>query len=341
MRALVKARPEVGLELIDRPQPTPGPGDVLIRVTRAAICGTDLHIYKWDDWASSNMAPPVTIGHEFVGVVEAVGSQVDFIEVGTRVAGEGHITCGRCRNCRAGDGHNCRNVIGVGIQRDGGFADYVVIPAVNAYPIPDSLDDDIAALLDPLGNAVHTALSFDLVGEDVLITGAGPIGQMAAAVCRHAGARHVVITDIEPARLRTAEAMGASCGVLAREGGLAEAMSSLSMTEGFDIALEMSGSNHAVADILEYTNHGGKVGLLGLFAETADIDMNAAILKGLTIKGIYGREMFDTWYKAVAMLNSGLSIEPIISHRVDIEEYEDAFELLLAGNASKVVLEVS
>ena len=341
MRALIKARPEFGLELVERPTPTPGPSDVLIRVVRAAICGTDLHIYKWDDWASTNMVPPVIVGHEFVGVVEAVGSQVDFIECGTRVAGEGHITCGRCRNCRAGDGHNCRSTIGVGIHRDGGFADYVVIPAVNAYPIPDSLDDDTAAILDPLGNAVHTALSFDLVGEDVLITGAGPIGQMAAAVCRHAGARHVVITDIEPGRLRTAEAMGASCGVVAGEGRLRAAMSELSMTEGFDIALEMSGSPHALADILEHATHGGKVGLLGLFAQAVEVDLNAAILKGLTIKGIYGREMFDTWYKTVAMLDSGLSVEPIISNRIDLENYEDAFEMLLAGNASKVVLKVS
>ncbi len=232
-------------------------------------------------------------------------------------------------------------MLGIGIQLDGGFADYVVIPATNAYPIPDSLDDDTAALLDPLGNAVHTALSFDLVGEDVLITGAGPIGQMAAAVCRHAGARHVVITDTEPGRLSTATSMGASCGVVAGEDQLRPAMSRLGMTEGFDVALEMSGSPHALADILEHANHGGKVGLLGLFAQTAEVDMNLAILKGLTIKGIYGRKMFDTWYKTVAMLESGLSVEPIISHRVDLDDYEDAFELLLAGNASKIVLEIS
>ncbi len=341
MKALVKARPEPGLVLDDVPRPQPGPADVLIKVTHAAICGTDLHIYNWDDWARENMNPPVVVGHEFVGVVEEIGAQVDDIEPGTRVAGEGHIVCGHCRNCRAGDGHLCRSTIGVGIQRDGGFAEYVVIPARNAYPIPDSVPDRIAAILDPLGNAVHTALSFDLVGEDVLITGAGPIGQMACAVCRHAGARHIVITDVEEGRLATAREMGATRAVVAGSASVRAAMDDLGMTEGFDIALEMSGSPHAVSDILRHANHGAKVALLGLFAHPAEIDLNQAILKGLTIKGIYGREMFDTWYKAVAMLNSGLNIDPIISHHFALDDFEEAFETLLAGDASKVILDIA
>jgi len=341
MRALVKTRPERGLVLADVPKPEPGAADVLIRVTHAAICGTDLHIYEWNDWAQETMHPPVVVGHEFVGVVEAVGTQVDGIEPGTRVAGEGHVVCGRCRNCRAGHGHLCRATIGVGIQRDGAFADYVVIPARNAYPIPDSVPDRIAAILDPLGNAVHTALSFDLVGEDVLITGAGPIGQMAAAVCHHAGARHIVITDVEEARLVTARRMGATLGVLAGADSVRAAMADLGMTEGFDVALEMSGSPYALGDILTLANHGAKVALLGLFDHAIDVDVNQAILKGLTIKGIYGRELFETWYKAVAMLDSGLDVEPIISRQVPLEDYEEAFAALFAGDASKVILDLA
>jgi len=341
MRALVKTRPERGLVLADVPKPEPGAADVLIRVTHAAICGTDLHIYEWNDWAQETMHPPVVVGHEFVGVVEAVGTQVDGIEPGTRVAGEGHVVCGRCRNCRAGHGHLCRATIGVGIQRDGAFADYVVIPARNAYPIPDSVPDRIAAILDPLGNAVHTALSFDLVGEDVLITGAGPIGQMAAAVCHHAGARHIVITDVEEARLVTARRMGATLGVLAGADSVRAAMADLGMTEGFDVALEMSGSPYALGDILTLANNGAKVALLGLFDHAIDVDVNQAILKGLTIKGIYGRELFETWYKAVAMLDSGLDVEPIISRQVPLEDYEEAFAALFAGDASKVILDLA
>ena len=341
MRALVKSRPGRGLVLDDVPKPEPGPADVLIKVTHAAICGTDLHIYEWNEWARENLHPPVVVGHEFVGVVEATGSQVTDIEAGTRVAGEGHIVCGHCRNCRAGDGHLCRSTVGVGIQRDGGFAEYVVIPASNAYPVPDSVPDQVAAILDPLGNAVHTALSFDLVGEDVLITGAGPIGQMACAICRHAGARHVVITDIEEIRLETARRMGATLAVPAGAASLSAAMEQLEMTEGFDIALEMSGSPAALSDVVRHANHGAKVALLGLFDRPIEVDVNQAILKGLTIKGIYGREMFDTWYKAVAMLESGLRIDPVISHHVALDDFEQAFEALLAGEASKVILDVA
>ncbi|MFW2380135.1 MAG: L-threonine 3-dehydrogenase [Acidimicrobiales bacterium] len=341
MRALVKTGPTRGLQLLDRPRPEPGPDEVLVKVTQAAICGTDLHIYQWDQWAQDTLRPPVILGHEFVGTVESLGEGVDDIELGSRVAGEGHITCGHCRNCRSGDGHLCRNTIGIGIQTDGGFADFVVIPASNAYPIPDTVPDEIAAILDPLGNAVHTTLSFDLVGEDVLITGAGPIGQMAAAICRHVGARHVVVTDIDAHRLDTALQMGASRAVDAGTGSLRTVMAELGMKEGFDVAFEMSGSPHAVHDILNVANHGAKVGLLGVFTAPAEIDLNKAIFKSLTLKGIYGREMFDTWYKAVAMLDSGLDISPVISHRIALEDYTEAFELMIAGEANKVILDIA
>ncbi len=340
MRALRKVTAGPGLVLDDIAVPQPAADEVLVRVTHAAICGTDLHIYSWDEWARSAVVPPVTIGHEFIGIVEARGSQVHQVEVGARVAGEGHIVCGRCRNCRAGDGHLCRNTIGIGIQRNGGFADYVTIPATNAYEIPPFVPDHIGAILDPLGNAVHTVLSFDIVGEDVLITGAGPIGQMAGAICRHIGARHVVVTDVEPRRLEVARSMGVSRAVPAGIESLRNVMDELEMTEGFDVAFEMSGNPHAVDDILETINHGGKVALLGLFRGPAPVDLNGAIFKGLTIRGIYGREMFGTWYKSVAMLDSGLDISPVISHRIPFDDHESAFELLLAGEASKVILEL-
>ncbi len=341
MRALVKPAAGPGLELRDVPVPEPGPGEVRVRITHAAICGTDLHIRHWDEWAAANVKPGVTVGHEFVGVIDAVSPDVEGIGIGTRVAGEGHVVCGHCRNCRAGDGHLCREVVSVGIQRDGGFADYVVIPATNAYEVPEHVSDEVAAILDPLGNAVHTALSFDLVGEDVLITGAGPIGQMAAAIARHAGARHVVVTDISPARLERALEMGATAAVAAGEATLRTTMADLGMQEGFDVALEMSGAAPALADLLSVANNGAKIGLLGLFPEPPVVDVNEAILKGLTIKGIYGREMFDTWYKAVAMLGSGLDVTPVISHRFDLEDHEAAFAALESGLASKVILQVT
>lgn len=341
MKALVKSKPERGLTLETVPIPTAGKEDVLIKVTSAAICGTDLHIHNWDDWASGAVAVGTVVGHEFVGTIVEVGSSVTDLTVGTRVAGEGHLTCGTCRNCRSGNRHICRNTIGVGIDRDGGFAEYVSIPASNAIPVPDEISDDVAAILDPLGNAVHTALSFDLVGEDVLITGAGPIGLMALAVCRHAGARHVVITDTEPQRLDRARAMGASAAIIPKPGALKDAMADLGMVEGFDIALEMSGSPLALADIGEAVNHGGQVALLGLYGGPAEVDLNQTIFKGLTLKGIYGREMFETWYKALSMLGSGLDIEGVISHRFALEDFEQAFELVDSGQASKVVLKVT
>ena len=340
MKALVKPAPAPGLELRDVAIPEPGRGEVRIAVRQAAICGTDLHIEAWDDWAAANVTPGVTVGHEFVGVVDAVGPDVDGIEIGDRVAGEGHVVCGTCRNCRAGELHNCRNVVSVGIQRDGGFAEYVVIPATNAYVVADHVPDDVAAILDPLGNAVHTALSFDLVGEDVLITGAGPIGQMAAAIARHAGARHVVVTDLAPSRLEAALAMGASAAVVPGAESLRSVMAELDMREGFDVALEMSGAAAALADVLAHVNNGAKIGLLGLFGQAPVVDVNQVILKGLTVKGIYGREMFETWYKAVAMLGSGLDVSPVISHRFSLDDHEAAFAALRRGDASKVLLEI-
>ena len=340
MKALVKGGPGHGFDLVDIARPEPRPDEVLIKVSHAAICGTDLHIYEWDDWASEAVRTPVVVGHEFVGTVVEVGDQVEHIEIGMRVAGEGHVVCGHCRNCRAGKGHLCRNTISVGIQRDGGFAEYVAIPAANAYPVPAEVPDELAAILDPLGNAVHTVLSFDLVGEDVLITGAGPIGQMAAAICRHVGARHVVITDPVPDRLRMAEQLGASRGVEPGEESLRDVMATLEMKEGFDVAFEMSGSPRALSDILTLSNHGAKVGLLGLFTAPAMVDLNNIIFKGLTIKGIYGREMFGTWYKAVSLLNSGLIVQPVITHRFPLEDYEEAMALLQAGEGGKILLEI-
>lgn len=341
MRALVKSEPGPGLVLTEVEAPTPGPNEVLVAVTHAAICGTDLHIEQWDSWAAENVATPVTLGHEFVGRVVGIGSQVETVDVGDRVVGEGHITCGRCRNCRAGAGHLCRNTVSVGIQRDGGFADLVVIPATNAYVVPDGIDDEVAAILDPLGNAVHTALSFDLVGEDVLVTGAGPIGQMAVAIARQAGARHIVITDVSDDRLKLAHQMGADRAVRAGVESVRSAMDELEIVEGFDVALEMSGHPNAIEDIFATINHGGKVALLGLYGGPANVDLNIAILKGLTIKGIYGRKMFETWYKATSMLGSGLNVAPVISHRLPLEKYQQAFDLLRAGTASKVVLEIA
>jgi len=340
MKALVKkeARPGLWLEQVDKP--VPDPSDVLIRVEKAAICGTDLHIYNWDKWAQGAVPVPMVVGHEYVGVVEQVGSAIKTVVPGQRVSGEGHIMCGVCRNCRAGRGHLCKDTQGVGVNRPGAFAEYVCIPAVNAYPLPDDIPDDIAALLDPLGNAVHTALSFDLIGEDVLITGAGPIGVMAAAVARHVGARHIVVTDINDRRLALAERMGATRAVRADHVDMKEVMRDLEMREGFDVGLEMSGSASALADQIRGLMHGGKLALLGLYSDSPTVDMNEAIFKGITIKGIYGREMFETWHKTVAMLDSGLDISAVITHRLSFEDYEEGFQALNAGNACKIILDL-
>ena len=341
MRALVKTRPEPGLTLTDVPIPEPAADEVRIAVHTAAICGTDLHIYEWDEWAQDNLSPPVVIGHEFFGTIDAVGAQVSTVAVGQRVAGEGHIVCGTCRNCRAGRHHLCRTTSGIGVNRDGAFADYIVLPASNVYPLPDDVPDDIAAILDPLGNAVHTALSFDLVGEDVLITGAGPIGQMAVAISRHAGARHIVVTDLAPSRLAQATRMGASRAIDPRSTSLHDVMGELGMTEGFDVGMELSGSPAGLDDLIDAMNHGGKVALLGFFAAAPTIDLNKVILRGLTLKGIYGREMYDTWHKALAMLGTGLDISGVVTHRFALEEFQAGFDALQAGEASKILLTVT
>ncbi len=341
MRALVKKEAASGLWLEDVERPEPGLREVLIRVTHAAICGTDLHIYNWDEWAQATVPVPLTIGHEYIGVVEAVGEEVEAIEPGQRVSGEGHLVCGHCRNCRAGREHLCRNTVGVGVQRPGAFADYVVIPEHNVCPVPDGIPDEIGAILDPLGNAVHTALTFDVVGEDVLITGAGPIGLMAAAVARHVGARHVVVTDVNDERLALAAPMGATRAVNPRRESLVDVGREIGLTEGFDVGMEMSGNADALASMIETINHGGHIALLGIFHESpVPVPLNRAIFKALTLKGIYGREMFETWYKMFSMLQSGLDVKPVITHHIPFEDFEQGFAALKSGKAAKVVLDL-
>ena len=338
MRALAKIHPEPGIWMTDAPKPAVGPNDVLIKIRKTAICGTDMHIFNWDEWAQKTIPVPMHVGHEYVGTVEAMGDEVRGLKIGQRVSGEGHIVCGHCRNCRAGRRHLCRNTVGVGVNRPGAFADYLVIPAVNAFPIPDDIPDEIAAILDPFGNAAHTALSFDLVGEDVLITGAGPIGIMAAAICRHVGARHVVITDVNDYRLDLAKKMGAHRTVnIARE-KLADIMPSLNMVEGFDVGLEMSGVPAAFRDMLDVMNHGGKIAMLGIPPGDTAIDWTKVIFKGLTLKGIYGREMFETWYKMIALIQGGLDLTPMITHRFDVKDYLEGFKTMGSGKSGKVVL---
>lgn len=338
MKALVKLKPERGLWMTDVPTPEVGHNDVLIKIKKTAICGTDIHIYDWDKWAQDNVPIPLTIGHEFVGEIAEVGKDVTSFKPGDRVSGEGHIACGFCRNCRAGRRHVCRKNVSVGVTRTGCFAEYVVIPAVNAYPVPKSIPDRFAAILDPLGNAVHTALSYDLVGEDVLITGAGPVGLMAAAIARHVGARHVVITDVNPYRLALAKKMGASLAIDSSQHTLKEAMDILGMREGFDVGLEMSGNPKALGDMLAHMNHAGRIALLGFLPRETQIDWSHIIMKGLQVKGIYGREMFETWYKMICMLQSGLDISPVITHEFNVNEFEKAFETMHSGESGKIVL---
>jgi threonine 3-dehydrogenase len=323
-------------------EPSVGPNDVLIEVRKTSICGTDVHIDTWDAWAQRTIPVPMVTGHEYMGVVLEVGSEVRGVAPGDRVSGEGHITCGHCRNCRAGRRHLCRNTEGVGVTRPGAFCDRFVLPGSNVFVIPDAVPDEWAAVLDPLGNAVHTALSFDVVGEDVLITGAGPIGCMAAAVCRFVGARHVVVTDVNPYRLGLAEAMGASRAVDVRGGvDLRDVMADLGMTEGFDVGLEMSGSGDAFGQMLASMNWGGKVALLGIPAHDVAIDWDEVIFKGLVLKGIYGREMFETWYKMANMLASGLDIAPIITHALPMERFREGFDVMHSGRSGKVILDWS
>ncbi len=339
MRALVKMKPRTGIWMDEVEVPDIGPNDLLIRIRHTAICGTDVHIYNWDEWAQNTIPVPMVVGHEFAGVVARVGSHVRGFQVGDRVSGEGHITCGHCRNCRAGKRHLCRNTVGVGVNRPGAFADYLVLPAENAFKLPASIPDEIAAYLDPLGNAAHTALSFDLVGEDVLITGAGPIGIMAAAIARHVGARHVVITDINDYRLELARRMGATRAVNVSREKVADVMRSLGMTEGFDVGLEMSGVGSAFQDMLDVMNHGGRVALLGIPPKDLSIDWNHVIFKGLILKGIYGREMFETWYKMSSMLQSGLDVSPLLTHRMKAADYQQGFDVMCSGKSGKVVLD--
>jgi threonine 3-dehydrogenase len=338
MKALVKAKPERGIWMQDIDPPTVGHNDVLIEITKTAICGTDIHIYQWDDWAQNTIPVPLTAGHEFCGRIVECGSEVKGFEIGDRVSAEGHITCGVCRNCRAGRRHLCMNTLGVGVNRPGAFAEYLSVPAFNVFKLPDSITDDMASILDPLGNATHTALSFDLVGEDVLITGAGPIGIMATAIARYAGARHVVITDVNDYRLELARQMGASMALNVTRESIDGAMQELGMVEGFDVGMEMSGNGQAFEDMLRTMHHGGKIALLGILPEHTGIDWDAVIFKGLTLKGIYGREMFETWYKMSSMLQSGLNIDPIITHHFPIDEYLPAFDLMESGQSGKVIL---
>ena len=339
MKALVKKKSEPGIWLDEVERPQLGHNDVLIKISKTAICGTDIHIYNWDAWARQTIPVPMHVGHEFVGEIVETGSEVDGYRAGDRVSGEGHITCGYCRNCRAGRRHLCRNSKGVGVDRPGCFAEFLCIPAQNAFKLPDSIGDDIASILDPLGNATHTALSFDLVGEDVLITGAGPIGIMATAIARHAGARHVVITDVNDYRLDLARKMGASVAHNVANGSLDEVMDALGMTEGFDVGLEMSGNPTALRDLLRTMHHGGKVALLGLPPEETAVDWQQIIFKGLEIKGIYGREMFETWYKMTSMLQSGLDISPVITHHFPLCEFQQGFDIMRSGQSGKVILD--
>jgi threonine 3-dehydrogenase len=339
MKALVKAKSQEGIWLQDMPKPKIGHNDLLIRVKKTAICGTDIHIYNWDEWAQKTIPVPMTVGHEFVGVVEEIGSEVQGYKIGQRVSGEGHITCGHCRNCRAGRRHLCRNTVGVGVNRPGCFAEYLVIPAVNAFPLPDDISDDVAAFLDPLGNATHTALSFDLVGEDVLITGAGPIGCMAVAIAKHVGSRNVVITDVNDYRLELARKMGATRAVNVTQTKIDDVMKELGMKEGFDVGMEMSGNAQAFRQMLATMNNGGKIALLGLPPSDVAIDWNQVIFKGLLLKGIYGREMFETWYKMVSMLQSGLDITPVLTHHYPIADFQQGFDVMRSGKSGKVVLD--
>ena len=339
MKALVKKERRPGIWLDEIPEPKVGPNDVLIKIAKTAICGTDMHIFKWDAWAQKTIPVPMAVGHEYYGHIVEVGSEVAGFKTGDRVSGEGHITCGYCRNCRAGRRHLCRNTVGVGVNRPGAFAEYLAIPAGNAFKLSPAISDDVASILDPFGNATHTALAFNMVGEDVLITGAGPIGIMAVAIARFVGARHVVITDVNDYRLGLARKMGASRAINISRESLDQTMKDLDMQEGFDVGLEMSGNAAALRELLRTMHHGGSVAILGIPPEDTAIDWNQVIFKGLTLKGIYGREMFETWYKMQSLLQSGLSLDPIITHHFAIADYLKGFETMGSGESGKVILD--
>ncbi len=338
MKALVKRSPEPGLWMEDVPEPVVGVNDVLIQVERTGICGTDVHIYNWDDWAARTVPVPMVVGHEFVGTIIDVGNNVNDFKAGEIVSGEGHVVCGRCRNCLAGRRHLCKETAGIGVNRPGAFAERIVLPMTNVWHHDPGIDRDVAAIFDPFGNAVHTALSFPLLGEDVLITGAGPIGCMAAAVARHAGARFIVITDVNPWRLELAQKLGATHTVDVRSTRIAAIQKELGMREGFDVGLEMSGNPDAFRELLENMNHGGKIAMLGIPSQPMAIDWNRVVFNMLTIKGIYGREMYETWYMMTVLLQGGLNIAPVITHRFACEDFQQGFDAMLSGQAGKVVL---
>lgn len=338
MKALVKKFPEPGLWLDEVPVPEPGPNDVLIKIHKTAICGTDVHIYEWNEWAQKTIDVPMVIGHEFVGSVVAFGDNVSSMKLGELVSGEGHIVCGQCRNCMAGRRHLCPNTRGLGVNRTGAFAEYVCIPASNVWHCDASIPEELYSFFDPFGNAVHTALAFDVLGEDVLVTGAGPIGIMAAAVCMHAGARHVVILNRRPYRLELARKMGIKHAYDPRQITLKEIMSNLGMKEGFDVGLEMSGSASAFNDMIDHMAHGGKIALLAMQDKGTTVNWDKVVFNMLTVKGIYGREMFETWYKMTMFLQSGLDISPMVTHRYEIDDFEKGFEAMISGESGKVVL---
>jgi len=339
MKAIVKRNPEKGLWLEDVPIPAVGPNDVLIKIKKSAICGTDLHIYKWDEWAQQTIKTPMTIGHEFMGVVVETGSEVDRVQVGERVTVEGHIACGFCRNCRRGRQHICDHTIGIGVNRNGGFAEYVSVPAKNVLHIDDRISDEMMSIMDPFGNATHTALSFPLLGEDVLITGiGGPIGSMAAAICKFSGARNIIGTDLSPYRRELASKLGATAVIDPTKESLKEVMERHEMVGGFDIGLECSGSPAAFNDMVNHMYNGGKISLLGLLPQNTQINWSKLIFKGLTLKGIYGREMYETWYQMEMMLTTGLDISPVITHRFDAEDFQKAFDIMEEGNCGKIIL---
>ena len=338
MDALVKTERGPGLNLMQVPAPTPAAGEVLIRIKKTAICGTDVHIYNWDPWSEEHIRPPMVVGHEYVGHIAALGEGVTGLEVGQRVSGEGHIVCGQCRNCRAGNEQWCKNTRGVGVDRTGAFAEYLCIPAFNVIPIDDGIPDDIVAFFDAYGNAAHTALMFDVTGEDVLITGAGPIGVMAAAICRHNGARRVVITDVNEYRLELAKTLGATAAVNVAKESLTDVMAQQGIVEGFDVGLEMSGNGSAFNQMLKSMRNGGKISLLGIAAPDTVIDWNDVIFKGLTLQGIYGRKM-DTWYKMQAMIQGGLDLSPVVTHRFNYRDFEKGFAAMNSGKSGKVILD--
>ncbi|WP_284125109.1 L-threonine 3-dehydrogenase [Parerythrobacter aestuarii] len=338
MKALVKAKAEKGLWLQDVPEPDIGPNDVKVKILRTAICGTDMHIWNWDEWAQRTIPVPMVVGHEFVGKIVAFGDNVSGFEIGQIVSGEGHVVCGRCRNCMAGRRHMCADAQGIGVNRSGAFAEYLVLPAANLWVHNQDIDLDIASIFDPFGNAVHTALQFDVLGEDVLVVGAGPIGIMAAAVCRHAGARHIVVSDLNEDRLALAARMGATATVNPTKRDIKDIQKELGMSEGFDVGLEMSGSQPGFASLIDNMAHGGRVAILGLPAEKPTIDMDKVIFSMLTLKGVYGREIFETWYKMSVFIQSGLDLSPIITHRLPVDRFEEGFAAMASGEACKVVL---